>query len=118
MSLLPSSLLVLRKAMNSERLSSLLAEVGSIHQAQQKRRKEGADDIYFFTAVRRNNDENRHSSFIASLLDHAGKHGRGTLFLKLFLEEIAIDFNSNELEKWQVKTEVTFRDGRRKDILL
>jgi len=104
--------------MNSERLSSLLAEVESIHQAQQNRRRKGAEDFNFFTAVCRYKDETRHSSFIASLLDPAGKHGQGALFLKLFLKEIAIDFDSYELEKWQVKTEVTFRDGRRIDILL
>jgi len=35
--------------MNSERLNGLLAEAGSIHQAQQKRRREGAEDFNFFT---------------------------------------------------------------------
>lgn len=77
-------------------------------QARQSVAAEIADSFSVFDYIRL--DENRLSKIIADLLDPRGSHGQGSMFLKLFLEQLPADrtlpLNWKELaEKANVFTE-------------
>lgn len=65
----------------------------------------------FFEALKVTTDENRHSAFIASLLDPKGDHGQGTMFLERFIEIFGIDVEDS-LKDVTISTEYIVENGR------
>jgi len=66
-------------------------------------------------------DELKHSLFIAELLNPKGRHGRGSLFLKLFLEKVEItdfDTENSTIETEKYIGPITETEGGRIDIFL
>jgi len=59
------------------RCKALLSLISEVRRQQARRRAETAAGFDFFTAISRLRDENRHSRFIASLLNPRGRHGQG-----------------------------------------
>jgi len=60
-----------------------------------------------------------HSRFLAELLNPAGRHGQGPLFLRSFLEyckshldDFPIEFSQEEQEHWKAATEESVQEGR------
>ncbi|MFP4181775.1 MAG: PD-(D/E)XK nuclease family protein, partial [Thiohalospira sp.] len=98
----------------------LLENASQEIQAFDEKNRRTAATFNFFTAISRFDDENRHSRFIASLLDPQGEHGQGSLFLEFFVEALPIQgIDTDRLSEWAVRTEVAFsKDRGRIDILL
>lgn len=72
-----------------------------------------------FKVLRRGTDEvHGHSSFIAELLNPNGSHGKGPLFLDLFLDTLGIRADLAGVNRWQVEVEKDARSYGRLDILL
>lgn len=103
-------------------VEGLLTEAAGLLRARREHREATGEGYNFFTALCAHHDENRHSHFLHSLLNPHGAHGQGALFLRLFLVELGLvaetDGQPWRWQAWRVKTEVTFDDGRRIDLLL
>lgn len=63
-------------------------------------------------------NENRLSDCLAFLLDPAGNHGQGDLFLASFCALLGLSSKSEHLQRAKSYTEYTIDSGRRLDILL
>ncbi len=64
-----------------------------------------------------------HSAFLAELFNPKGSHGQGSVFLKLFVEQLGIkdfDFKSAnvEIEKFAGYIDADYREGGRIDIVI
>lgn len=71
--------------------TSLLSEVNTIVNSYSRINKMSGQNFNLFTLLRSENDEVRlHSRFISELLDTKGSHQQGSLFLDLFLKQVAI----------------------------
>ena len=104
-------------------IEPLLDQIARTLRSQRDRREATGEGYNFFTALCAFHDENRHSRFLASLLNPRGAHGQGALFLRRFLIELGlieeVQAPTWQWDQWRVETEVTFRDsGRRIDLLL
>ena len=66
----------------------LLKELNVIRKEFEMLRKR-EERFNIFSALHKENDERRlHSRFISVLLQPKGKHGKGRLFLKLFIDQV------------------------------
>lgn len=60
-------------------------------------KEESISNFNIFSILRKESDEvNLHSKFIFELLNPEGSHGKNSLFLKLFLDEIGLDIGVEE----------------------
>lgn len=79
----------------------LLHTTGTLLSQQEKIRKVKGEDFNIFSILKMERLEVRtHSAFIGELLNPSGSHQKGSLFLKLFLNELktdCIDINSAEV---------------------
>ncbi len=78
------------------------------------------DSFNIFSILRNSTDEvNLHSKFIYELLNPNGSHRQGNLFLKLFIEEIEIDFPyfGATLSKEKFKIDILIESNRKVIIL-
>ena len=106
-----------------EKIESLLHQVSTniqvLREAKKRLEVRYAPDfrLYDFMYI----NENGLSYCLASLLQPDGKHGQGTLYLKLFLQHLASAFgevDSKALNGSQVVVEKTINDNRRIDIFI
>ena len=90
-------------------IENILNEYERINKEYKKKQIEGEE----FNVFHLINDiygigETKHSRFLAFLLNPKETHGKGNLFLKLFLEKLKIEFNENET--WEVFAEKGYAD--------
>lgn len=71
-----------------EGVHRLLDRVAELQRYQEDLRLQYATDFNFFTALTPWHHENAHTRMLAALLNPRGAHGQGTLFLRLFLQQI------------------------------
>lgn len=115
-------------ATNSEdRLESILDQVRVLKAKYDERAEVTGENFNVFSILDRESDEVKtHSAIIAELLNPRGSHSQGTLFLKLFLnqllkrEKLEQIKKENEFDKFKAEVETT-REGKvpgRIDILI
>lgn len=73
--------------------SNLLEQVNLIQQKYDDLAEYTGENFNVFSILRLYSDELSHSVFIGNLLNAKAKHGQKDIFLKLFLEELQIDFD-------------------------
>lgn len=99
----------------------LLSGVSHLSKHYRELERISGANFNIFRIINVSSDELKHSSFVAELLNPKGSHGQGTIFLKLFIEELGItpfhcDDASVEIEKSIGK--VTEEEGGRLDIYI
>lgn len=107
--------------------TDILSDISKINSEQYKRRKDKKENFNFFSAiVSGKNDkqhiEKYHSNFIGYLLDPKATHDFGSLFLKLFFDELRkdpfnIDYFPDE-KSLTLEREKPTTDGRLIDIAI
>ncbi len=86
--------------MNS--LQFLIKQIEIIEYKYQKINENSIENFNIFSILRRENDEvNLHSRFIYELLNPKGLHNQRDIFLKIFLDEINIEYNVNIFEVYK-----------------
>jgi hypothetical protein len=86
--------------MNS--LQFLIKLIEIIEYKYQKINENSIENFNIFSILRRENDEvNLHSRFIYELLNPKGLHNQRDIFLKIFLDEINIEYNVNIFEVYK-----------------
>lgn len=77
--------------MEEKEVNSLLQQVSIIRKKYDEIAKKTGENFNIFSIMRAENDEVRtHSRIIAEFLNPKGKHSQGSVFLKLFFEEIEL----------------------------
>ncbi|TXE18408.1 hypothetical protein ES692_07105 [Psychroserpens burtonensis] len=104
-------------------MNQLLNEISKIINIHEKINKLKGNNFNIFKTLKIESDEVKtHSRFIAELLKPDGSHGRGSLFLKLFLEELRlksnIDLNTSKVYIESFQGTVTETTGGYIDILI
>jgi hypothetical protein len=86
--------------MNS--LQFLIKQIEIIEYKYQKINENSIENFNIFSILRRENDEvNLHSRFIYELLNPKGLHNQRDIFLKIFLDEMNIEYNVNIFEVYK-----------------
>jgi len=86
--------------MNS--LQFLIKQIEIIEYKYQKINENSIENFNIFSILRRENDEvNLHSRFIYELLNPKGLHNQRDTFLKIFLDEMNIEYNVNIFEVYK-----------------
>ena len=99
----------------------LLDDVSKWLSTEIQRHTKQGERFNAFTSIASPHDENRHSRVIATLLDPAGSHWQGLLFLRLLVEELGLGDHVPALENpgaWRISTEASLGEGSRIDILV
>ncbi|PNU18922.1 hypothetical protein C2E25_15280 [Geothermobacter hydrogeniphilus] len=106
--------------MNIEQIARDLLSRSEIQIANYReyRRRTGADFNVFRVVNRATDEVHGHSAFIAELLNPAGSHGQGSVFLNLFFETLGISHLVESIDHWQVAAEASQDVDGRIDILL
>jgi hypothetical protein len=104
-------------------LELLLNEISYVTKRYDEIYKVSGEKFNIFNILNVTSDEISHSNFIASLLDPFGSHGKGNIFVKLFLNEIGIDNFSIEnikveTEKFIGHIDIGYEGGGRIDIVI
>lgn len=102
---------------NTQKLQKLLEEVGKIRQKHEEMARLHGEGFNIFDIFR--TDENKHSDFIAELLNVNGSHGQGGKFLELFLDMLVryeIIDNKLAYQNAEVSREVQLTTESRLDI--
>ncbi|MGB5981740.1 MAG: PD-(D/E)XK nuclease family protein [Nonlabens sp.] len=88
---------------NCQNLFSKTREIVKAHHAEV--RAKGEDFNIFSVLGMESNETKTHSGMLVALLDPKGNHYQGSVFLRLFLEEISYDYENEDLDKVMVKAE-------------
>lgn len=103
----------------AQQIEKLLNDVGfrlaTLREARNRFSDQLAPDFKIFDYLR--TDEMGLSKCLASLLDPKGKHGQGSVFLSVFMEEIGADWATN-MTDCQVTLEKQANGQRRIDVFL
>lgn len=90
--------------MNQNTLNQLLSKVGDKIQHHKEMARLTGADFNIFKVIRVDEDEVKHSRFIADLLNPKGRHGQGTIFLKLFIDK-TLKINNFNYESAEIVAE-------------
>lgn len=104
-------------------LESLLKQISQLNKHYEEIAKVTGENFNIFQVLGLTSDELSHSSFISTLLDPQGTHGKSHIFLKLFLDEVGIkDFSPEnakvETEKFIGKINKNHDNGGRIDVVI
>ncbi len=89
---------------NNKDITQLLQSVAAIKSKYDEINRLTGADYNIFNVLKLQRDEVRlHSRFIGDLLNPKGKHGRGDVFLKLFLEQLQPNIEDNIANSFIVK---------------
>jgi len=104
-------------------IGSLLIQVSAISKKYDEIARQSGHDFNIFQILGVESDELSHSRMLASLLDPDGLHGKGDLFLRLFLETAGIhNFNTTSAavttEKYIGRVDFEQDTGGRIDIVI
>ena len=82
--------------MNKDRLQILLKKIDLISSKYKEATKK--DSFNIFRVIRKGHEEvGLHSKFLFELLSPLGSHRKKNLFLKLFIEQLGIEFITNDV---------------------
>lgn len=90
----------------------LLEKVEEILREEQEKEKNTACRFNVFNALGVERKESAHSRFLACLLDPKGIHAQKDLFLRAFLRDVPLEAEGLDLERSEVRTEVSSEEGR------
>lgn len=90
----------------------LLVKVEEILREEQEKEKNTACRFNVFNALGVERKESAHSRFLACLLDPKGIHAQKDLFLRAFLRDVPLEAEGLDLERSEVRTEVSSEEGR------
>jgi hypothetical protein len=104
------------------KLELLLEQISNINKRYNEIAQVTGENFNIFNILKIERKEDMHSKFIAMLLDPLGAHGKGDVFLKLFLKEIKIeDFpceNARVTTEKFIGFDPTHESGGRVDITI
>ncbi len=108
---------------NNSGLKFVLKQIYEVNKRYEELAKLSGENFNIFKILGLSSKELSHSAFIASLLNPTGSHGKGEIFLRLFLEEIDIsDFSpvgtKVRVEKYIGPIDQRNKTGGRIDIVL
>ncbi|MDX1904455.1 MAG: PD-(D/E)XK nuclease family protein [Thermonemataceae bacterium] len=86
-------------------IEKLLLSVNAIAEKYNKVAQQTGVNFNIFNVLNIRSQEVKHSVFIAELLNPKGRHGYGERFLELFLEEIALPENKENLKNASIEVE-------------
>jgi hypothetical protein len=109
---------------NPHMINSLLRQISLVNKRYEETAKLTGDNFNIFEILRLTSDENTlHSRLLAELLNTRGRHGQGSVFLKLFLKKVNIlDFEPEhaliQIEKYAGPVTPGYASGGRIDIAI
>jgi hypothetical protein len=101
---------------DAESIEKLLLSVNAIVEKYDKVAQQTGVNFNIFNVLNIRSQEVKHSAFITELLNPKGQHGYGERFLELFLEEIGLQENKENLKNASVEAEKIITNNRRIDI--
>jgi hypothetical protein len=114
--------------MEIKKMGELLTNISNVLKENKKSAKNSGKHFNIFSVMKMESDEvYTHSAIIGELLNPKGSHGQGSVFLKLFFEEIEelLNFNSFDFDNASVLVEKSKRntnnektEGGRVDIVI
>ena len=102
-----------------ERAAFLLSETKQVLNEYVEKEFEDGEAFNLIEIMGVSSDEVKICRLLSEIIDPVGKHGKGTLFLNLFMKQVlAIDVDENELKTAKVYTEYHTYGDRRIDIAI
>lgn len=89
----------------------VLGQIKKLHESAERT----GDNFNVFSFLDMEEKEKTHSDIIAGLLNPQGSHNQGTLFLKLFLEQLKLTIDVSNEHTFKVRTEEAFFDPDMKE---